>query len=132
MVRCVNRSSHAARTDGVRLVDNRQHVADNRLSGTQTSKMLPMNEHSLPEEMARIGRSIRVVRKRRRFTQAALAERAGIATRTLRTLEQGGDVQWSTLLRVLRALGVDTAATVMPTSLPSPLALADAARRSSR
>lgn len=91
-----------------------------------------MNEHSLPEEMARIGRSIRVVRKRRRFTQAALAERAGIATRTLRTLEQGGDVQWSTLLRVLRALGVDTAATVMPTSLPSPLALADAARRSSR
>ena len=91
---------------------------------------MPINEHSLPEEMARIGRSIRVVRKRRRLTQAALAERAGIATRTLRTLEQGGDVQWSTLLRVLRALGVDTAATIMPTPPPSPLALADAARRS--
>lgn len=86
-------------------------------------------ERSLPEEMERIGGALRVMRKRRRFTQAELAERAGIATRTLRTLEHGGDVQWSTFLRVLRALGVDTEAAVVPTPPPSPLALADAARR---
>ena len=77
-----------------------------------------------------LGARVRALRKRRKMTQAQLAERAGISTRTLRSLEQGDDVQLSTLLRVLRALGVgDPVDGLLPSPDVSPLELARAQRR---
>ena len=95
--------------------------------------MLPVmlsQPHTLPEQLTELGRRVRALRKRRKMTQAQLAERAGISTRTLRSLEQGDDVQLSTLLRVLRALGAsDPVDGLLPSPDVSPLELARAQRR---
>jgi len=58
------------------------------------------------------------------LTQAAVADQAGIAKRTLERMEAGGTSQLSTLVRVLRVLdavsGLDD---LIPEAGPSPMAL---------
>ena len=63
---------------------------------------------SLPiaRAVAKVGRDLALARRRRRLTQASLAERAGIARKTLTRLETGdGHVSLENLARVLFVLG---------------------------
>jgi transcriptional regulator with XRE-family HTH domain len=53
-----------------------------------------------------IGRRITRHRLAKQLTQAQLAEQAGIGKRTLERIEAGADTQLSTLLRILRVLGL--------------------------
>lgn len=59
------------------------------------------------------------------LTQAALAERSGVAKRTIERLESGeAATQLSGFVRVCRALGLlDRFETLLPESTPSPMAL---------
>lgn len=85
---------------------------------------------TLEQQLSRLGERVRSLRKQRAMTQAALADRAGLSARTLRSLEHGEDVQLSTLLRVLRALGTgDAIDRLVPPPTPSPIAMADALKR---
>lgn len=56
--------------------------------------------------LAKLGHDVALARRRRRLTQASLAERAGIARKTLTRLEQGDPkVALEYLARVLHVLG---------------------------
>jgi transcriptional regulator with XRE-family HTH domain len=84
------------------------------------SKILS-EEAILAEIGARIGRR----RIERDQTQAALAEEAGLAKRTLERIEAGASAQLSNVLRLLRALDLlDHLDTLIPAPTPSPLELA--------
>lgn len=54
-----------------------------------------------------IGELIRVLRNNRGLTLAALAKRADVGMNTLSSLEHGSNVNLTTALRVLRALGAE-------------------------
>ncbi|MGN6372153.1 MAG: helix-turn-helix domain-containing protein [Solirubrobacteraceae bacterium] len=55
-----------------------------------------------------LGRAIRALRDRAGITQKALAERAGTSEAYVSNIEGGRrDARWSTLVRLLRALGAD-------------------------
>jgi len=55
---------------------------------------------------AKLGRDISLARRRRRFTQRSLAERAGVGVNTVRRLEKGDlKVSLENLSRVLHVLG---------------------------
>ena len=56
--------------------------------------------------LAEVGRRIQRTRLARNVTQAHLATEAGISVPTLQRLEAGTSVQWVSLLRTLRALGL--------------------------
>lgn len=78
----------------------------------------------VPEILEELGARLRRYRLQQDITQADVAARAGISTRTLRSLEQGDDVQLTTLLRVLRALGrLDALDTFLPAPRVSPMEL---------
>ena len=69
-----------------------------------------MKRYPLPEPVtraiAKLGRDISLARRRRRFSQASLADRSGIAVNTVRRLEKGepsGSIEH--LARVLYVLG---------------------------
>lgn len=69
-----------------------------------------MDAFPLPQPAARalekLGRDLSLARRRRRLTQASLAERSGIGVNTLRRLEKGeprGSIEH--LARVLHVLG---------------------------
>lgn len=64
-----------------------------------------------------IGRRIEGARLAANISQAALAAEAGISRRTLTRLENGGGVSLDTLIRVMRALGLDER---LLTLLPDP------------
>ncbi|MGB5104064.1 MAG: helix-turn-helix transcriptional regulator [Steroidobacteraceae bacterium] len=56
--------------------------------------------------LAKLGHDVALARRRRRLTQASLAERAGIARKTLTRLEKGDPkVALEYLARVLHVLG---------------------------
>lgn len=58
------------------------------------------------------------------FTQAELAEEAGISKRTLERIETGHSTDFALLLRVLRVLKlVDGLESLIPPAAPSPIAL---------
>jgi transcriptional regulator with XRE-family HTH domain len=58
------------------------------------------------------------------LSQAVLADSAGVAKRTLERLESGHTVDLTTLIRLLRALGLmDLLESFVPESPPSPMAL---------
>jgi len=78
-----------------------------------------------PEELAReLGSRLRSLRIHRGLEQVELAERAGVAVRTLRALEQGEGSTTGTLLRVLRALdALQGLEALAPTPTVSPLSL---------
>ena len=76
------------------------------------------------EILAELGSRVRKTRLRENLGQAALAETAGLGERTLRKLEQGGDVQLSTLIDLLRALNrLDALEEFLPDPGVSPMEL---------
>lgn len=73
----------------------------------------PRRPRQSPPAVRRVLRQVSedlvVWRKLRGLTQAQLADRAGVSTRTLRRLEDGdGGVTLEIVLRVLRALGISS------------------------
>lgn len=55
-----------------------------------------------------LGRAIRVLRNRAGITQKVLAERVGTSEAYVSNIEGGRrDARWSTVIRLVRALGVD-------------------------
>ena len=71
-----------------------------------------------------LGERLAAVRIERNLTQAALAEQAGVAKRTVERLEWGQvAIQLSGFLRVCRALGLlDRLDTLLPEQTPGPMA----------
>ena len=71
-----------------------------------------------------LGKRIRHKRIQKRYTQAELAERAGISMYTLQKMEQGLSYNVSTLIQVLRALNeLDQLEHILPPVEISPLDL---------
>ena len=60
---------------------------------------------SIEELVSDLGHSIREQRLSQGFTQATLADKAGISPRALRELEMGGGSTLTTFVSVLKALG---------------------------
>ena len=61
-------------------------------------------------------------RLERNLTQAALSREAGVSKRTIERVESGGSTQLSTLIRILRALGLlGRFENLIPAPLPSPI-----------
>ena len=74
--------------------------------------------------LSEIGRRIEQHRLHANLTQAALAREAGVSKRTVERLEASGACQLSSLVRVLRALGLlDGLELALPAPPPSPMAL---------
>lgn len=72
--------------------------------------------------MQEIGKRLKTVRLRKKFTQLDLAERAGISLYTVAQIEQGKSVSLSMLIPVLRALRVlDNLDLFLPGIGPSPV-----------
>lgn len=72
-----------------------------------------------------LGSRVQRERLNRNLTQAELAARAGIGTRTVRYLEAGRQTTVETLIRILRALGkLDALDALLPEPGLSPLQLA--------
>lgn len=60
-----------------------------------------------PEGIVAIGKFVKFMRKNRELTLSELATRAGVGMNTLCTLEQGGNVNSATLLKILAALDIE-------------------------
>ena len=72
--------------------------------------------------LAEIGQRIAARRIQMQLTQAAVAEQAGIAKRTLERMEAGESSQLSSLVRVLRVLDASTGLDgLVPEIGPSPM-----------
>ena len=70
----------------------------------KTSPLLPATE----EHLHRFGERLRLARRRRRLSSKQVAERAGMAPMTLRSLERGGSgVTIGAYLAVMQALGIE-------------------------
>ena len=78
-----------------------------------------------PETLAvEVGRRIKALRVRLNMDQRTVAERAGVALRTLRGLEQGTGSTLETLMRVLKVLGaIQALEAFLPEPGVSPIAL---------
>ncbi|WP_432823900.1 helix-turn-helix transcriptional regulator [Trichloromonas sp.] len=71
-----------------------------------------------------IGHRLARLRLEREFTQAALAEQAGVSKRTVERIEAGESTQLSTLIRICRVLGLlDVLDAAIPVPGPRPLDL---------
>lgn len=66
---------------------------------------------------ALLGGQLEAIRLSQNVNQAALAKEAGVSLRTITRLENGDGVSLDTLIRVMRALGIDEH---LATMLPSP------------
>jgi transcriptional regulator with XRE-family HTH domain len=76
------------------------------------------------EILAELGRRLRRLRLQQNVTQGDLAVEAGISPRTVRNVEQGEDVQLSTVIRMLRSLGrLDALDAFLPAPGVSPMEL---------
>jgi len=74
--------------------------------------------------LAEIGKRLARRRVELDFTQAVLAEQAGISKRTVERLENGESIQMSTMIRILRILELlDAFDAVIPKGGPRPLDL---------
>ena len=92
---------------------------------------LSPNKHILRE----LGARIRAARIDMPFTQAELAEHAGVSLSTVAKLERGEDVRLSSVLDILRALGMLASVNgLVPEATPRPseLATLGKARRRAR
>lgn len=82
-----------------------------------------LNDTEILEEL---GRRLRRERLDRDLTVESVANRAGIAERTVRNVEEGRPFSISTLLAILRVYGlVDRIDAFLPDRGPSPIQLAD-------
>ena len=85
---------------------------------------MSLNHLTDPEILTELGRRLRRYRLQQNVTQADLARAAGVGTRTIRNVESGGDVQFLTVVRVLRALGrLDALDAFLPAPGISPMEL---------
>src|ERR1700743_211835 len=84
------------------------------------------NDKALQEQL---GSRLRALRLSRNESQEALALRAGVGKATLQRLEEGRSGTIVTLLRVLRALGLDDLDGLVPEVEKSPLAEARGERK---
>jgi len=76
------------------------------------------------EILTKIGGRLRRYRLQQNVTQENLARAAGVATRTIRNVESGGDTQLSTVIGILRALGrLDAIDAFLPHPRVSPMEL---------
>lgn len=74
--------------------------------------------------LTEIGQRIAQHRLDMQYTQADVAERAGVAKRTVERIEAGGSVQFLTLIRILRALDLLTGLDhLIPGAQPRPMDL---------
>ncbi len=72
--------------------------------------------------LAELGARLRRNRLERNLTQAQVAEEAGVSAPTIHRLEAGKSVQLTTLIRVLRFLGLlEQLEQLVPEPLPSPI-----------
>lgn len=72
--------------------------------------------------LGELGARLARIRLERNFTQAALAEQAGVSKRTLERMEAGGPTQLVNLVRVCRALDLlDRFEVLIPEPLISPV-----------
>ena len=79
-----------------------------------------------------LGRRLAMMRKQRGFSQAALAEEAGVGVATLRRIEAGEGSQLESWIKLLRALGqIGAIEGLLPEELRSPRkdALAERGRK---
>jgi transcriptional regulator with XRE-family HTH domain len=82
------------------------------------------------EIMEDLGHRLRSYRLQQNVSQRALALRAGVSLRTLHNVEAGEDLQLSTLLRLLRALGrADAIDALLPVPQISPMDLLKTGKR---
>jgi transcriptional regulator with XRE-family HTH domain len=80
-----------------------------------------------------LGRRLERQRVERNLTQAELAEAAGLGRATLQRLESGESVQMTTLLKVLRALGLlEDLDAALPETVRMPIAELQRERRKTR
>lgn len=80
-----------------------------------------------------LGMRLARVRKQRGYSQAALAEAAGIGVATLRRIEDGRDGKLGSWLRLLKALEMEaTVDALLPENFRSPLAEVQGRRKRSR
>ncbi len=80
------------------------------------------NDHSDDAVLKEIGNRITQYRLNQNKTQAALAEEAGVSTRTMIRVEHGHSVQTSSLIRILRALQlVENLDSLIPEPTVSPV-----------
>src|ERR1700744_5362739 len=84
------------------------------------------NDRALQEQL---GSRLRALRLNRNESQEALALRAGVGKATLQRLEEGRSGTIVTLLRVLRALGLDDLDGLVPEVGKGPLAEARGERQ---
>ncbi|MEZ5305607.1 MAG: helix-turn-helix domain-containing protein [Pyrinomonadaceae bacterium] len=76
-------------------------------------------DHAILKE---IGERIATVRLNQNLTQADLAEQSGVSKRTVERLEAGESVQITSLIRLLRSLGLQQRLeTLFPEPVPSPI-----------
>lgn len=81
--------------------------------------------------LTELGRRLRGLRLQRgEFTQEGLAEEAGVSTATVARIEGGRSTQSTSLIRVLRALGlVGGLEGLIPEPRPSPIELLERSQR---
>ena len=74
--------------------------------------------------LAELGRRFAQHRLELQLTQEMLAEQAGVSKRTVERVEAGGTTQISTMIRILRVLGLlDRLETLVPETGPRPMDL---------
>ncbi len=72
--------------------------------------------------LAEIGKRLARRRVELNFTQAALAEQAGVSKRSVERVENGGSTQTSTLIRIFRVLELlDAFDALIPSTPTSPM-----------
>jgi transcriptional regulator with XRE-family HTH domain len=80
------------------------------------------------EVLAELGRRLRRYRLQQNVSQRTLAKRAGVSLRTVSNVEAGADLQVSTLVRLLRALGrLEAIDAFLPPPRVSPMELLETA-----
>jgi len=80
--------------------------------------------------LAEVGRRLERQRLQRNLTQDELAERAGIGRATLQRLERGESVQSTSIVKLLRALGLlEALDAALPQALERPIAQLERERR---
>ncbi len=73
--------------------------------------------------LVELGEKIRQVRLRKDMTQIVLAEESGVAKRTIERFEKGASIQLTSLIRILRALGmIELLLDLIPEQENSPMA----------
>ena len=83
--------------------------------------------------LAELGRRLERHRIERNRTQAEMADQAGIGRATLQRLERGESVQMTSMIKVLRALGLLTALdAAIPESIDLPIAQLEREQRKTR